>query len=90
MTKAKTLLSVRLDPTLAESLDRYCASTGHTRSTVVQEGVAEYLVSRSGPTLHSLAEAVLPPLPKTESSKNPKRPTRQQRFRAYARAKHRR
>jgi predicted DNA-binding protein len=90
MTKAKTLLSVRLDPTLAESLDEYCAATGRTRSTVVQEGVAEYLVSRSGPTLHSLAEAVLPALPKTEANKEPKRAARQQRYRDYARAKHRR
>jgi predicted DNA-binding protein len=90
MTKAKTLLSVRLDPALAESLEEYCASTGLTRSTVVQEGVAEYLTSRSGPTLYSLAEAVLPPIPTGEPKKRLKRPSRQQRYRAYVRAKHRR
>jgi hypothetical protein len=86
MTKTKTLLSVRLDPELAESLDEYCASTGLTRSTVVQEGVAEYLVSRSGPTLSSLAEALLPPV----SHAKAKRPARQRRYRDYVRAKHRR
>ena len=90
MTKAKTLLSVRLDPALAESLEEYCASTGLTRSTVVQEGVAEYLTSRSGPTLYSLAEAVLPPIQAGEPKKTAKRPSRQQRYRAYVRAKHRR
>jgi predicted DNA-binding protein len=90
MTKSKTLLSVRLDPALAESLEEYCASTGLTRSTVVQEGVAEYLTSRSGPTLYSLAEAVLPPIREAEPKQRPKRPSRQQRYRDYVRAKHRR
>jgi len=90
MTKAKTLLSVRLDPALAESLEEYCASTGLTRSTVVQEGVAEYLTSRSGPTLSSLAEAVLLPVREDKPKKRAKRPSRQQLYRAYVRAKHRR
>lgn len=90
MTRSKTLLSVRLDPALAESLDEYCAATGRTRSTVVQEGVTEYLISRSGPTLHSLAEAILPPIAEAESKRTPKPASRQQRFRDYVRAKHRR
>ena len=35
-------LTVRLDPTLATALDRYCAGTGTTKSHVVQESVAAY------------------------------------------------
>jgi predicted DNA-binding protein len=89
MTKAKALLSVRLDSELAESLDEYCAKTGQTRTDVVKEGVAQYLISRSGPTLHSLAEGVLPPIPEKPTEKVA-RPSRQQRFRDYTRAKRRR
>lgn len=81
-------MSVRLDPTLAEALERHCANTGITRSQVVQESVAQYLVTRSGPTLGSLAEAVLPPVP-TRPSARRRRP-RQQRFRDYVRTKRRR
>jgi hypothetical protein len=83
-----TLLSVRLDPALAEALDRHCAQTGATRSRVVQESVAQYLVSQTGPTLGSLAEAVLPPAPTRAARKA--RAARQKRFRDYVRAKHRR
>lgn len=44
-------LTVRLDPTLATALDRYCAETGTSKSHVVQESVAAYLVgaARSAP-----------------------------------------
>jgi hypothetical protein len=83
-----TLLSVRLDPALAEALDRHCAQTGATRSRVVQESVAQYLVSQTGPTLGSLADAVLPPAPARPVRRA--RAARQKRFRDYARAKHRR
>ena len=64
MTKASTMLSVRLDPALAAALERHCAQTGATRSRVVQQSMAQYLVAQSGPTLGELAEALLPPLPK--------------------------
>ena len=87
MTKARPLLSVRLDPALAEALDRHCGQTGLTRSHVVQQGVAQYLVHQTGPTLGSLAEAVLPPAPKRPRSA---RPSRQRRFRDYVREKRRR
>ena len=87
MTKPQPL-SVRLDATLAKRLDRYCAETGATRSQVVKQSVAQYLVAQSGPTLGSLAEAVLPPLPKRPSTR-PRRPARE-RFRDYVRAKYRR
>ena len=83
-----TLLSVRLDATLADALDRHCAQTGATRSRVVQESVAQYLVTQTGPTLGSLAEAVLPPAPKRAA--RGARPARQKRFRDHVRAKHRR
>jgi hypothetical protein len=84
----RTILSVRLDPALAEALERHCAQTGQTRSLVVQESVAQYLVSQTGPTLGTLAEAVLPPAPRRAARK--RRARRQQRFRDYVRAKRRR
>lgn len=81
-------LSIRLDAELAKRLDRYCAETGVTRSQVVKQSVAQYLVGHGGPTLGSLAEAVLPPLPKRAASR-PRRAARE-RFRDYVRAKYRR
>jgi len=84
MTSARNLISVRLDPELAASLERYCAQTGRTRSQVVQQSVAQYLLADAGPTLGSLAEAVLPPPPKTPG---PPRAPRRQRYREYVRAK---
>jgi len=88
MTKPRSLLSVRLDPALAEALDRHCEETGATRSQVVQQGVAQYLVVQAGPTLGSLAEAVLPAVPKQAA--RAARPSRQKRFRDYVREKRRR
>ena len=88
MTKSQPLLSVRLDPALAEALDRHCEATGTTRSHVVQQGIAQYLVVQTGPTLGSLAEAVLPAAPKQAS--RAVRPSRQRRFRDYVREKRRR
>jgi hypothetical protein len=88
MTTARTLLSVRLDPDLAAALDRHCAQTGATRSLVVQESVAQYLVSQTGPTLGTLADAVLPPVP-SRAARKP-RLARQRRFRDYVREKRRR
>ncbi len=37
-------LTVRLDDTLAAALERYCAATGATKSLVVQESLARYLL----------------------------------------------
>lgn len=42
-------LTVRLDPTLATALDRYCADTGTSKSHVVQESLAAYLIGASRP-----------------------------------------
>lgn len=88
MTKARSLLSVRLDSELAEKLERYCAQTGATRSQVVQQSMAQYLVAQSGPTLSSLAEALLPPVPQRAPRRT--RASRQKRFRDYVREKRRR
>ena len=85
---ARSPLSVRLDPALAQALERHCAQTGATRSEVVKQSVAQYLVTHTGPTLASLAEAVLPPAPR-RAARAP-RPARQKRFRAYVREKRRR
>jgi hypothetical protein len=92
MTKSGAILSVRLDPALAAALERHCAQTGATRSRVVQQSMAQYLVAHSGPTLSQLAEALLPSLPKRRSrtarpSLRAGRPSRQQRFREYVRDK---
>lgn len=87
MTNARNLLSVRLDPGLARTLERHCAQTGLTRSQVVKQSVAQYLALTVGPTLGSLAEGVLPALPATPGA--PRVP-RQQRFREHVRAKRRR
>ena len=38
-------LTVRLDTTLEAALDRYCAERGVTRSLVVQESLAAYLLA---------------------------------------------
>ena len=88
MTAPKSLLSVRLSPELSEALNRHCAHTGETRSSVVQQSVAQYLLAESGLTLGSLAEAILPPL-KATSAQERKAP-RQKRFRDYVREKRRR
>ena len=90
MTKPRALLSVRLDPALAEALDRHCEATGLTRSHVVQQGVAQYLVVQTGPTLGSLAEAVLPAAPVPPTRMSTTRLSRQRRFRDYVREKRRR
>lgn len=88
MTSVRSLLSVRLDRGLAEALERYCAQTGHSRSRVVKQSVAQYLVAQTGPTLGSLAEAVLPRPRKSVLRST--RARRQKRFRDYVREKRRR
>jgi hypothetical protein len=85
MTKPRSLLSVRLDSGLAAALDRHCEQTGETRSHAVQQSVAQYLVAQTGPTLGSLAEAVLPPVP-ARTARTTRR-SRQRRFREYVREK---
>lgn len=42
-------LTVRLDPTLEQALERYCTGTGVSKSLVVQESLAAYLVIKSAP-----------------------------------------
>jgi metal-responsive CopG/Arc/MetJ family transcriptional regulator len=88
MTTIPKLLSVRLDAGLAEALERHCAQTGATRSEVVKQSVAQYIVEHAGPTLGSLAEAVLPLAPKRAA--RAARAPRQKRFRGYVREKRRR
>jgi hypothetical protein len=41
-------LTVRLDQTLQAALERYCADTGATKSLVVQESLARYLLAEQG------------------------------------------
>lgn len=88
MTTTRQPLSVRLDPALAEALDRHCAATGASRSQVVKQSVAQYLVVHTGPTLGALADAVLPAVPKRTPRAH--RTPRQKRFREYVREKRRR
>jgi len=82
MTTTRTLLSVRLDPELAVALDRHCAQTGATRSLVVQESVAQYLVTQAGPTLATLADAVLHRLPRARHAGPARRASDDSRLRA--------
>ena len=89
MTRLRPPLSVRLDPELSKALERHCAQTGETRSRVVQQSVAQYLVDQSGPTLGGLAEALLP-APSAAPSARKARAPRQKRFRDYVREKRRR
>ena len=39
-------LTVRLDPPLEAALERYCSAVGVTKSLVVQESLARYLVAQ--------------------------------------------
>ena len=89
MTSPRQLLSVRLDSELAEALERHCAQTGASRSHVVKQSVAQYLIVQTGPTLGSLAEAILPPAPERRATSGAPEP-RQKRFRDYVREKRRR
>jgi hypothetical protein len=88
MTAPRHPLSVRLDPELAEALERHCAQTGASRSDVVKQSVAQYLIAQTGPTLGSLAEAILPPAGRRGA--RAARAPRQKRFRDYVREKRRR
>jgi len=89
MTTPARLLSVRLDPELAAALSRHCEQSGASRTDVVKQSIAQYLVSQTGPTLGSLAEAVLPPLPKA-GRVAAARESRQTRYRDHVREKRRR
>ena len=89
MTTHRPPLSVRLDPALSKALERHCAQTGETRSQVVQQSVAQYLLDQSGPTLGGLAEAVLPATSAAPPARKARAP-RQKRFRDYVREKRRR
>ena len=88
MTSGPRLLSVRLDAELAGALERHCTHTGASRSQVVKQSLAQYIVEHAGPTLGSLAEAVLPAAP--QRAARAARAPRQQRFRDYVREKRRR
>lgn len=85
---SRRMLSVRLDPALSDALERHCARTGASRSEVVKQGVAQYIVEHAGPTLSSLAESLLPPAPGRTARVAQAR--RQKRYRDYVREKRRR
>jgi hypothetical protein len=58
-------LTVRLDDTLTAALERYCAATGATKSLVVQESLANYLLAdqAKGASERSRGAAAQPPAP---------------------------
>lgn len=41
-------LTVRLEPELEDKLEAYCKETGTTKSDVVKQSIAAYLVTRPG------------------------------------------
>jgi len=49
-------LTVRLDETLESALDRYCVAKGVTKSLVVQESLAAYLLDRQAPAAEPTGE----------------------------------
>lgn len=58
-------LTVRLDETLEAALERYCAATGSSKSLVVQESLATYLLEKKqlgGMTAHASADPVATPV----------------------------
>lgn len=58
-------LTVRLDPALERALEVYCATQGVSKSLVVQESLASYLVkagpAHTGQAAKSRADAAVPP-----------------------------
>ena len=48
-------LTVRLDSAVESALERYCAERGVTKSLVVQESLAVYLLARQASTAAELA-----------------------------------
>lgn len=56
-------LTVRLDPTLETALERHCANTGVSKSHVVQESLAAYLLQTAHTTVLSTAHDPARPSP---------------------------
>ncbi len=55
-------LTVRLDSSLEAELDRYCTERGLTRSRVMRDSLAAYLVA-GGRASAAMPATLLPPLP---------------------------
>ena len=50
-------LTVRLDPATASALERHCARRGVTKSSVVQESLAIYLLASAVPQVGGIVKA---------------------------------
>ncbi len=57
-------LTVRLDSTLQAALERHCLSTGSSKSLVVQESLAVYLLGQPAPAAVRAAAAAASPRPR--------------------------
>ena len=55
-------LTVRLDNTLESALERYCTERGVSKSLVVQESLASYLVARQAQLARASGDASARPL----------------------------
>jgi hypothetical protein len=55
-------LTVRLDETLESALERYCAEAGVTKSLVVQQSLAAYLLASQPPAGKAAATGVKSPV----------------------------
>ena len=53
-------LTVRLDPALESALDRHCADRGVSKSLVVQESLAVYLLAGQQPAAQARTQAQAP------------------------------
>jgi hypothetical protein len=61
-------LTVRLDNTLESALERYCTERGVTKSLVVQESLASYLVVRQAELASVSGDASAKPLTKVSAN----------------------
>jgi hypothetical protein len=61
-------LTVRLDNTLESALERYCTERGVSKSRVVQESLASYLVTRQAQVARASGDASARPLAKVSAN----------------------
>ena len=82
-------LSIRLKPVLEQRIAEYAARNGIPKSSVIAQGVEEYLDRNAGPMLYELYQPIVALL--SASPAAPRRAARgplRERYVAYVKAKH--